>query len=93
MNMDEVAETVYDLVDDLFEADILMLCRNVLKEEEAQGKAGGKAQFGHLSRMALAIIGAMNKESSYIQTFKCCACTRTDASIRCRCYERQRAIA
>ena len=49
--MDEVAEKVYDLVDDLLEADILMLCRNVLKEEEAQGKAGGKV--GYLPRMAI----------------------------------------
>jgi hypothetical protein len=43
-----VQKKVYDLMDDLLEADVLKLYRQVLAEEEALVKAGGQAQFGYL---------------------------------------------
>ena len=73
-----VHKKVYDLMDDLLEADVLKLYRQILSEEEAQVKAGGKAQFGYLPRMALANIGAMNAESFCERTLSCASLIVTD---------------
>ncbi len=54
-----VEQKNYDLMGDLLEADILMLFRQVLREEESVVKIGGQAQFGYLPRMSLANIDAM----------------------------------
>ncbi len=59
-----VQKKVYDLMDDLLEADVLKLYRQVLAEEETLVKAGGQDQFGYLPRMTLANIGAMNVSHS-----------------------------
>jgi hypothetical protein len=58
-----VKKKVYDLMDDLLEADVLKLYRQVLAEEEALVKAGGQAQFGYLCRMTL--------EDTYNATYEC----------------------
>lgn len=73
-----VQKKVYDLMDDLLEADVLKLYRQVLAEEEALVKAGGQAQFGYLPRMALANIGAMNAESFCERTLSCASLIVTD---------------
>jgi hypothetical protein len=57
-----VPQKNYDLMSDLLETDILMLFRQVLREEESLVKVGGQVQFGYLSRMTLANIGVMNAE-------------------------------
>ncbi len=56
---------VYDLMDDLLEleTDVLMMYRQVLKEQDTQVKAGGKTQFGYRVRMTLTNIDVMNDES------------------------------
>jgi len=68
----------YDLIDDLLEADVFKVYRQVLSEEEAQVKVGGKAQFGYFPRMALANIGAMNAESFCERTLSCASLIVTD---------------
>jgi len=68
----------YDLMDDLMGADVLMLFRKVLKEEEAQVAGGGQAQFGYLPRMTLANIGALNAESFCERTLSCANLIVTD---------------
>jgi hypothetical protein len=73
-----VQKTVYDLMDDLLEADVLKLYRQVLAKEEALVKAGGQTQFGYLPRMALANIGAMNAESFCEKTLSCASLIVTD---------------
>ncbi len=69
---------VYDLMDDLLEADVLKLYRQVLTEEETLVKTGGQAQFGYLPRMALLNIGAMNAESFCERTLSCASLIVTD---------------
>ena len=73
-----VEQKNYDLMGDLLEADILMLFRQVLREEEALVKVGGQAQFGYLPRMALANIGAMNAESFCERILSCASLVVTD---------------
>jgi hypothetical protein len=73
-----VEKKAYDLMDDLLEADVLKLYRQVLSEEEAQVRAGGKAQFGYLPRMTLANIGDMNAESFCERTLSCASLIVTD---------------
>ena len=73
-----VQKKVYDLMDDLLEADVLKMYRQVLTEEEALVKVGGQAQFGYLPRMALANIGAMNAESFCERTLSCASLIVTD---------------
>jgi hypothetical protein len=68
----------YDLMGDLLEADILMLFRQVLRQEESLVKVGGQAQFGYLPRMALANIGAMNAESFCERILSCASLVVTD---------------
>ncbi len=79
--MIEVESTVvnqkYDLMDDLMGADVLMLFRKVLKEEE-QVKAADQAQFGCLPRMSLANIGSLNAESFCERTLSCTNLIVTD---------------
>ena len=50
----------YDLMDDLLEADVLKIYRQVLTQQEAQVKTGDKVQFGYLPRMTLVDIVTMN---------------------------------
>jgi len=66
-----VEQKNYDFMGDLLEADILMLFRQVLRQEESLVKVGGQAQFGYLPRMALANIGAMNGESFCERILSC----------------------
>jgi len=73
-----VPQKNYDLMGDLLEADILMLFRQVLREEESLVKVGGQAQFGYLPRMALANIGAMNAESFCERILSCASLVVTD---------------
>ncbi len=73
-----VQKKVYDLMDDLLEADVLKVYRQVLAEEETLVKGGGQAQFGYLPRMALANIGAMNAESFCERTLSCASLIVTD---------------
>lgn len=73
-----VEQKNYDLMGDLLEADILMLFRQVLREEETLVKVGGQAQFGYLPRMALANIGAMNAESFCERILSCASLVVTD---------------
>jgi hypothetical protein len=73
-----VHKKVYDLMDDLLEADVLKLYRQILSEVETQVKAGDKAHFGYLPRMALANIGAMNAESFCERTLSCASLIVTD---------------
>ena len=73
-----VQQKNYDLMGDLLEADILMLFRQVLREEESLVKVGGQAQFGYLSRMALANIGAMNAEPFCERILTCVSLVVTD---------------
>ncbi len=56
---------VYDVMDDLLEleTDVLMMYRQVLKEQDTQVKTGGKTQFGYRVRMTLTNIDVMNDES------------------------------
>ena len=68
----------YDLMGDLLEADILMLFRQVLRQEESLVKVGGQAQFGYLPRMTLANIGAMNAESFCERILSCASLVVTD---------------
>ena len=49
-----------------------------MSEEETQVKAGDKAQFGYLPRMALTIIGVMNAESFCERTLSCASLIVTD---------------
>ena len=53
----------YDLIGDLLETDVLMLFRQVLREEESLLKVGVQEQFGYLPTMTLSNIGVMNTES------------------------------
>jgi hypothetical protein len=73
-----VQKKVYDLMDDLLEADVLKVYRQVLAEEESLVKGGGQVQFGYLPRMALANIGAMNAESFCERTLSCASLIVTD---------------
>ncbi len=73
-----VQKKVYDLMDDLLEADMLKVYSQVLAEEEALVKAGGQAQFGYLSRMVLSNIGVMNAESYCERTLSCAGLIVTD---------------
>ena len=66
-----VQQKNYDLMGDLLEADVLILFRQVLREEESLVKVGGQAQFGYLPTMALANIGAMNAESFCERILSC----------------------
>jgi len=69
---------VYDLMDDLLDADVFKVYSQVLSEEESQVKAGGKDQFGYFPRMVLANIGAMNAESFCERTLSCASLIVTD---------------
>jgi hypothetical protein len=51
-----VQQKNYDLMGDLLEADVLMLFRQVLREEESLVKVGGQSQFGYLPTMVLKIL-------------------------------------
>ena len=73
-----VEQKNYDLMGDLLEADILMLFRQVLRQEESLVKVGGQAQFGYLPRMALANTGAMNAESFCERILSCASLVVTD---------------
>ena len=73
-----VQQKNYDLMGDLLEADILILFRQVLREEESLVKVGGQAQFGYLSRMTLSNIGAMNVESFCERILSCASLVVTD---------------
>ena len=73
-----VQQKNYDLMGDLLEADVLMLFRQVLREEESLVKVGGQAQFGYLPTMALANIGAMNAESFCERILSCASLVVTD---------------
>ena len=61
----------YDLMDDLLEADVLKIYRQVLTQQEAQVKTGDKVQFGYLPRMTLVDIVTMNVESFCESTISC----------------------
>ena len=50
--------------------DVLKLCMNLLKEEEAQSKVG-VGRFGYLPVMALANIVAMNAKSFFERVQSC----------------------
>jgi hypothetical protein len=63
---------------DLLEADILILFRQVLRQEESLVKVGGQAQFGYLPRMALANIDVMNAESFCERILSCASLVVTD---------------
>ena len=63
---------------DLLEEDILMLFRQVLREEESLVKVGGQEKFGYLPRMTLANIGAMNTESFCERILSCASLVVTD---------------
>jgi hypothetical protein len=78
-----VQKKVYDLMDDLLEADVLKVYRQVLAEEEALVKAGGQTQFGYLPRMTLANIGAMNAESFCERTLSLLWNTCVESMIIC----------
>jgi hypothetical protein len=65
-------------MDDLLEAAVMMIFRKVLKEEEAQVKTGGQAQFGYLPRMVLTNIGTMNTESFCERILSCASLIVTD---------------
>ncbi len=73
-----VQQKNYDLMGDLLEADVLMLFRQVLREEESLVKVGGQTQFGYLPTMALANIGAMNAESFCERILSCASLVVTD---------------
>ena len=73
-----VKQKVYDLMDDLLETDFFKLYRQVLADEEALVKAGGKAQFGYLPRMTLANISVMNVVSFCERTLSCASLIVTD---------------
>jgi len=73
-----VQQKNYDLMGDFLEADVLMLFRQVLREEESLVKVGGQAQFGYLPTMALANIGAMNAESFCERILSCASLVVTD---------------
>ena len=73
-----VQQKNYDLMGDLLEADVLMLFRQVLREEESLVKVGGQSQFGYLPTMALANIGAMNAESFCERILSCASLVVTD---------------
>ena len=66
-----VQQKNYDLMGDLLEADVLMIFRQVLRDEESVVKVGGQSQFGYLPRMALANIGTMNSESFCERILSC----------------------
>ena len=66
-----VQQKNYDLMGDLLEEDILILFRQVLREEESLVKVGGQTEFGYLPRMSLANIGAMNSESFCERILSC----------------------
>ena len=65
-------------MDDLLEADLFKLYRQVLTDEESLVKAGRKVQFGYLPRMTLANIVAMNAESFCERTLSCASLIVTD---------------
>ncbi len=58
-----VPQKNYDLMGDLLEVDILILFRQVLREEESLVKVGGQPQFDYFPRMPLT--------KSYVITLKC----------------------
>ena len=73
-----VQQKNYDLMGDLLEADVLMLFRQVLREEESLVKVGGQSQFGYLPTMTLVNIGVMNTESFCERILSCASLVVTD---------------
>jgi hypothetical protein len=73
-----VEQKNYDWMGDLLETDILILFRQVLREEESLVKIGGRAPFGYLPGMTLANIGAMTAESFCERILSCDSLVVTD---------------
>ena len=73
-----VEQKNYDLMGDLLEGDILMLFRQVLREEETLVKVGGQAQFGYLPGMVLVNIVAMTAEPFCERILSCASLVVTD---------------
>ena len=74
----DVVTPKYDLMDDLMEADDLMMFRKVLKEEETQVEGGDQVQFGYLPGMTLTNIGVLNAQSFCERTMSCVNLIVTD---------------
>jgi hypothetical protein len=66
---------------DVLEEDVLILFRQVLREEESLVKVRGQSQLGYLPRMVLVNIGVMNVESFCERILSCVSLVITDLHV------------